>query len=217
MLDGQHRLPARLPARASSPRRLWPPCPLRQPPVDPFQQIAELRRRDRHGSIRVLARCRRRPHEPATLQPLGKQAQALSVVPQNLDQSAAAAAEYEQVAGVGVALERLLHQQRQAIKAFAHIGMAARQPNLPPGGEWHHRPPPPLASAATVALRAAGSAPMMRIRDPFANSISINPAAITVVGAAAEIGSDPIRTEANVAASRDPRTSCRRHPYSWLG
>src|ERR1700733_10349505 len=156
MLDGQHRLPARLPARASSPRRLWPPCPLRQPPVDPFQQIAELRRRDRHGSIRVLARCRRRPHEPATLQPLGKQAQALSVVPQNLDQSAAAAAEYEQVAGVGVALERLLHQQRQAIKAFAHIGMAARQPNLHPGGESPHRrrppPPPPPTHQAFAKL-----------------------------------------------------------------
>jgi len=63
---------------------------LRHPPVDPFQQISQLRRRDGHRSIR-----RRGPDEASALQPFGEQAHALAVVPENLDQRAAPAAEHE--------------------------------------------------------------------------------------------------------------------------
>ena len=51
---------------------------------------------------------------------------ALPVVPQDLDQSAAAAAEHEQMAAVRIAPEQLLHLQRQAVKALAHVGMTGR-------------------------------------------------------------------------------------------
>ena len=41
-----------------SSRRQWTPSPLRVPPVDPLQHVAELRRSDRHDAVR-----RRRPEE----------------------------------------------------------------------------------------------------------------------------------------------------------
>src|SRR6266545_7548748 len=63
--------------------RLWPPCVLRQPPVNAFEKIAELRRRHRYCPIR-----RRWPDEATALQPLREQAHALAIVPQHLDQAA---------------------------------------------------------------------------------------------------------------------------------
>ena len=103
----------------SSAGRLRAPRVLRQTPVDPFQQISQLRRRDRHRPIRIFARNGRWPDEAASLQPRRIQAHPLAVVPQDLDQAAAPATEYEQMAVMGIALERLLHQQRQAIESLA--------------------------------------------------------------------------------------------------
>ena len=73
--------------RLSSACDLRPPSPLRHPPVDPFQQIPELCCRDRHDSIR-----RRGPDKAAPFETLRKQAHALAVVPEHLDQGAAATA-----------------------------------------------------------------------------------------------------------------------------
>src|SRR5581483_1398918 len=100
------------------------PRPLRHPPIDAFEKITKLRRRDRHRPIG-----RRWPDEAPTLQPLREQAHPLSVMPEYLDQTAAPAAEHEQVPAMRVTLERLLHQECQTIKALSHIGVAARQPN----------------------------------------------------------------------------------------
>src|SRR5262245_10533884 len=111
-----------------SARRLWTPAVLRQPPVDAFQQISQLRRRDRHRAIRVLAWSARWPDKSAAFEPLHEQAHALTVMPQHFDQRAPPTAEYEQMASVGIKLERLLHQQRQAVEAFAQIGVTGRQP-----------------------------------------------------------------------------------------
>jgi len=59
-------------------------------------------------------------------------------------------------------------------------------------------------------VSVAGSiAPVIRIRDPFANSTSIRPPA--------DAGSAAIRTAAKLTAGCDRRSSWRRHPYSWLG
>ena len=52
-------------------------------PVDPFREIAELGGCDRHHTLG-----RRRPDEPAPLQPLDEQAHALGIMPQDLDQIA---------------------------------------------------------------------------------------------------------------------------------
>src|SRR5882762_5465641 len=92
---------------------------LRRPPVDTFQKIPELRRRDRH---RIADRTR--PDEAPALQPFRKQAQALAVVPEHLDQIPALTTKDEQMPAMRIAAQRLLHAQRQAIEALAHIRMA---------------------------------------------------------------------------------------------
>jgi|LNAP01.1.fsa_nt_gb hypothetical protein len=60
----------------ASARRLRSPRPLRQPSVDPFQQIAELCRRDRNRLTLGP-----RPQEAAPLKVLGQQAPPLAIVP----------------------------------------------------------------------------------------------------------------------------------------
>jgi hypothetical protein len=62
---------------------------------------------------------RRRPEEAPPFQPLCEQAHPLPVMPEHLDQSAAPATEHEQMPTMRVAPERLLHLERQAIKALA--------------------------------------------------------------------------------------------------
>ena len=84
-------------ASNNSARCLRPPRPLRHAPVDPFQQISQLRRCDCHRPVR-----RRRPDEAAALQPLGVKAHALAIVPQHLDQAATPPAEHEQMAAVRI-------------------------------------------------------------------------------------------------------------------
>ena len=65
-----------------SARALWPPAQLRISPVDPFQHISHLGRRDRHRAIR-----RRGPDELAAVQALGVQRHARPVMPKNLARS----------------------------------------------------------------------------------------------------------------------------------
>jgi hypothetical protein len=85
---------------------------LRQTPIDAFQQISQLRRRDRHCAICAVARSGRWPDEAPALQPLRKQAHALTIVPQHLDQPAAPAAEHEQMPLCGLRLELVSHRSK---------------------------------------------------------------------------------------------------------
>ncbi|MEA2730912.1 MAG: hypothetical protein QOF70_5387, partial [Acetobacteraceae bacterium] len=62
---------------------LWPPGQLWISPIDPFQHIGHLSRRDRHRAIR-----RRRPDKPPAVQTLGVKRQSDPVMPQNLGQIA---------------------------------------------------------------------------------------------------------------------------------
>lgn len=55
----------------------------------------------------------------------------------DLHQQTCAAAEDVKVASVGIAAQRLLHDYRQALHAFAHIGVAHRDPH--PCARWDHR------------------------------------------------------------------------------
>src|SRR4051812_14400360 len=153
-----------------STRGLRTPGVLRQAPINAFQQITQLRRRHRNCPIR-----RRWPDEATALQTLREQAHALAIVPKHLDQAAAPAAEHEQVAVVRITLERLLYQQRQPVEAFAHIGVAGRQPHPRPARDrdGHRRLPVRAEIAADIA--AASTAPLIRIRAPVASSISIRP------------------------------------------
>src|SRR5258708_28568825 len=151
----------------ASSRHLRPIGPLRQPPVDALQQVTELCCRDRHR-LTLGAR----PHEAPSLQPLGQQAHPLAIVPKDLQQPAALAAEHEQVATVRIAPERLLHQQRKAIEAAAHIRHAAPQPYPRLGRQPDH--PPTVPPARTTRPNAASStAASTRTRTLPASSISI--------------------------------------------
>src|SRR5215468_2834731 len=187
-----------------SPRRLRSPRVLRQTPIDAFQQISQLRGRDRHHAVR-----RRWPDEAAALQSLGEQAHALAIVPKNLDQSAPPPAEHEQVSAVRIAPERLLHPQRQPVEALAHVGVPGRQPHPRAGRKRDHRCRAIFASAAISADTVAGSAaPAIRTRAPPANSISI------IAGAAAAPGT--IATGEKPAAAPAGPHNCCRQPNSWL-
>lgn len=66
--------------------RCRPPHLLWLPPVDPGQEITELRRRDRHHSL-----SRNRPDEATPLQAFCEQASALAVMPDHLQEIAATA------------------------------------------------------------------------------------------------------------------------------
>ena len=147
-----------------SPCYLWTPRLLRQTPVDPFQQISELGRRDRHASIRLPLRNGRRPHKPASLQSFCEQTHALAIVPKYLDQSTTPAAEDEQMTIVRITFERLLNQHGQTIKAFTHIRVAARQPNLRATRKRDHRASPSRASANAATRTGETLSGRRRIR-----------------------------------------------------
>ncbi|MCP3397133.1 MULTISPECIES: hypothetical protein [unclassified Bradyrhizobium] len=85
------------------------------------------------------------------------------------------ATEHVEIAAVRVSLEGFLHQQAQRVHAATHIGVAGRNPHPHARRNGNHRRRP-SASAATAAFSvAASTAPVIRIRAPAANSISIDP------------------------------------------
>ncbi len=65
----------------------------------------------------------------APLQALGIKRQAEPVMPEHLDQIAAAAAEDVKIARMRIASEGLLHLQRQPVHAPAHVGGAGGDPD----------------------------------------------------------------------------------------
>src|ERR1051326_8168521 len=148
---------------------------------------------------------RRGPDEPSALQTLGIERHAETIVPENLDQD-------EQVPAVRIALQLLLHQQRQAIEALAHVGVAGRQPHPHAARDRDHRGRAIFASPAIRAETIAGSAaPVIRMRVPPANSISI------VDGVAADAAAaGTIATGENVSRAPAGAHSCCRHRNNWL-
>src|SRR5712691_719600 len=91
-------------------------------------------------------------------------------MPENLDQMTALAAEHIEIAGMRIALQTLLHLDRQTVHAAPHIGVSDRQPHPHTGRNRAQRRDsaltPPAASAAGVE---AG----IRTRVLPANSTSI--------------------------------------------
>src|ERR1035438_8875563 len=76
-------------------------------------------RRLANGSFSSL-----RPDESSSLQTLGKQAKAVAVEPQQLDDIAAASAENKDVTGERLLIEHRLHLRTQAVETPTHIGHA---------------------------------------------------------------------------------------------
>src|SRR6476659_1264209 len=144
-----------------------PPRVLRSPPIDPFEQITELCGSDRHRPATA-----RRPDEPSPLEPLGEQTLHLAIVPKTLDEVAAAPAKDKKLPAIGIVLEGLLNQERDALIALPHSGMSTRQPD--PHAAWHrdHRR---SSTAITRASAAASTPASTMIRRLLCSTISIRP------------------------------------------
>src|SRR5258708_4722027 len=95
------------------------------------QQISQLRRRDRHRAVGHA-----RPQKPATLQSLREQAGALAVMPDHLQQIAAAPTKAKQMSAQRIAPQHLLHPQPPTPKPLPHTHLTAPPP-------YPHPPPPP--------------------------------------------------------------------------
>src|SRR5271156_1875323 len=127
---------------------------------------------------------------------VGVQRHAETVVPENLDQLAALAAEHVEVAAVRIALERLLNHKGQRVHTATHVGVAGRNPHPYPRSNRDHRRRPSASTATAAVSAAASTAPVIRIRAPVANSISIVPLSARIAGAASgtiRTGAKPIR------------------------
>src|SRR5712691_8340266 len=137
-------------------------------------------------------------------------------MPQHLDQSATAPTEHEQMPAVRIALERLLHRQRQAVEAAPHVGMAARQPNSRASRDRDHRRRLLFASAFISADTVdALTGPVIRIRPPVANSSSMTPAR-SGDGVDTVPGSGVIATGLNAAGICARSHSSWRQRNNWL-
>src|SRR5258705_7594680 len=115
--------------------------------------------------------------------------------------------------------ERLLHQERQAIKALAHVRMAGRQPNPRATRNRDHCRRLPFASAFISADTVrASTGPVIRIRPPVATSISIVPPGSDTAGTTGDAGagSAAIATGLNAAGICTRSQSCWRHRNNWL-
>src|SRR3982751_6563084 len=145
----------------------WCPCPLWAAPVDALQKHRHLRRCQRHCAGRG-----HRPDETPPVHPLRKQAESLTVEPQQFDQVAALATEREQRTGMWFLPEHLLHQYRQAIEALAHVGDAARQEYPRRCRLRDHR----FSTPITRDSASASTVPSTVSRTPEGSSMPICPA-----------------------------------------
>src|SRR3954451_14777372 len=155
-------------------------------------------------------------------------------MPKDLNQISAPAPKDKKMAAVGIALERLLHEQGQAVEALAHVRMARGQPHAHTGRNGDHR-------RARTAMTRASAAPFTSLstitRQPPTSTISITPRApapddaVAASGAAGRHAGPGVRGVAgswlatmagtNVSASASavsrPSLSNRRQVNSWLG
>src|SRR3954468_5354097 len=93
-------------------------------------------------------------------------------MPKDFNQIPSSAPKDKQMAGVRITPERLLHEQRQAIEAFAHVRVARGQPDPHAGRNRDHRRPTRMPRTATRVSRSTG--PAIRTRPP-AHSTSTTP------------------------------------------
>src|SRR5450755_1058088 len=106
----------------------------RIPPIDSVEHIGQLRGRDSNYAVR-----RRWPDEAAFLQPFGVERHAETVMPDNLDQIATGASEDKEIACMGIAPQRFLDLQSQAIHASPHVRSSDSKPDPHTRGNRDHR------------------------------------------------------------------------------
>src|SRR5215203_3229457 len=95
-------------------------------------------------------------------------------MPEHFDQISAPAPKDKQMAGVGIAPERLLHEHGQAVESFAHVRVTRREPHAHTTRNRDHR-------RTKTAMTRASAAPFTSLstitRHPPASTISITPRA----------------------------------------
>ena len=137
------------------------------------------------------------PYEPPPIQSLRIERHAHAVMPEHLDQIAATPSEDVQIAGMRVALEPLLHQQRQTEHPTAHVCAAGREPDPDVASDRDHR----LSDRTTAATNAGGASLAIRSTAP--------PTSSTIAHPAAGSGSAPTVTAAKPGDTGSARS--RRH------
>src|SRR4051812_2638449 len=155
-------------------------------------------------------------------------------MPKDLNQIASSAPKDKQMARVGIAPERLLHEQGQTIEALAHVRVTRREPHAHTTRNRDHR----RARTATTRASAAPFTSLSTItRQPAASTISITPRAtapegeLTASGPAGRLSEPDIlglvggalvttagtNAGSSTSAARRPWLSNRRPGTNWPG
>ena len=148
-------------------RKRWPGRAYRHAPVNSFEQDGQLCRCQNHRAAQGL-----RPYKAALLQSFGKQTQALSVLPQQLDDVTTPAPEHKDMATERVLLQSVLRNGCQGTKTAAHVGQPRRQPDSGACGQADHAHS--RSAGKTLRTLAGSTLPRSSMRAP-AISISMTP------------------------------------------
>src|SRR4051812_21524701 len=124
----------------------------------------------------------------------------------------------KQMAGVRITPERLLHEQGQAVEAFAHVRVARGEPHPHAGRNRDHRRSTKMPRTATMVSRSTG--PAIRTRPP-AHSTSTTPPRPSAGGRRVSAGEGSASGTKAGAGGRSGEWSCcrssRRHRNKRLG
>jgi hypothetical protein len=138
---------------ALSSRALRPPGQLRISPVDSFEHIGHLRRRDRNDAFR-----RRGPDELATVEPLRIERNPKAIVPKDLHQIASAAPKNVEIAGSSKSESRT-RQRRSELAPPSPRRRSGRARNRAPPSERAQQLPPRSARARSQKPRLLSALP----------------------------------------------------------
>ena len=137
-----------------------------------------MRNADRDNAVR-----HRRPQKTAALQPLREQTRPLTVMPNDLDQVAAAAPKNVEITSVRIMLQALLNQTRQARESAAHIGMAGRKPHphIARYGDYRRSSTSRTCASALTSVAAGGFDQQPPERDQNERAVTSNAGGLFVV------------------------------------
>ena len=122
-------------------------------PIDAFQKHRKLSATESHGTTLGLW-----PYKTTTLQPLGEEAQTITIPPQQLHDIASAPAEHEDMARKRLLLQNRLHLRTEAIETAPHIGHAGGKPYPGPCGKMNH-----WRRLSSTQRSSRGSAPLSTV------------------------------------------------------
>src|SRR3954447_9746401 len=138
-------------------------------------------------------------------------------MPKDFNQIPSSAPKDKQMAGVRITPERLLHEQRQAIEALAHVRVTRGEPHPHAGRNRDHRRPTTMPRTATMVSRSTG--PAIRTRPPAHSTSTTPPLAGGECGGSAGEGSAS-GTKAGAGGGSAEGACCRssrRHRNKRLG